>query len=951
MRTLFDSHPMAMARIPLRPCSAPLDDEDVGERGMLDEGIFLASRSAADAAATARGRMTRRAYDLRSRTRTTPHGVFAGVAPARFGARTATLQLGADHRPFTSPDPAWLAAVADRVLGAEPSLLHALTVTSATLARNRGDRWEIEHPTPDGARRSSVRATEVSIWLLHAAHGGARVGGLIAQLSRRYPDAPAERAADAVREMIKSGLLLTDLLPVGSGIDPLRHLLAKLPPRASVRPDLERLARLLADADAYPPGTKPRRKLLGEATDLAGALHRSHRPLAVDTLVDADIALPSAVAHRAAEAASLLWRIGHRVGPLTDYHQRFCAEFGRHRLVPLLDVLDPVTGLGAPRPQDALGLDEGLDPQRTAVLARLLSDALTGGAGELALTEDDIDRLANPSALPPPRTAEIHIQLLRSVTGLTIAVCPATGSQDAGAAPGRFTRYLPDLAPGEAQDPGSGPMIAEIVCRPRIARATALAVETGAAPWRIPLDVPTRPDDLLPADLALGTTGAHLQLWSTSHERPVIPVLYSRLAPRLLPPAAHLLHLLGHAGTRPWHPWHWGLFAAFPHTPRVRYRDTLLAPARWRLPPHVAAAADDRAAFEAHLAAWRTAARPAPPSVLVTEESDRRLPLDLDDAEEREILRRSIRRGTRTLAEPLAAPEQLAAVDGPTGRHVIDLVVPLTRRHDPQPTLPDPRRALRRHPAVSFHLPGSTWLSAALVAPGRLHDTLLSRLAPLLDDLAGDADRWFFLRYTTPALGPHLRLRFHANPHTLTTRIQLRLSNAADELHGTGLLRTLLLEPYEQEVERYGGPDAITAAEAVFTADSRLALQAVRRTPDERLLLAAACAADIARSLAPAQERAALRPGRLTAGQRRHRDALRPHLGDGAASLIPTVLATAHAELRAALADYRNNLAPHLAARCASDVIHMHANRLLAGGPEAERIARTLAADLLHRRA
>ncbi|WP_159072359.1 lantibiotic dehydratase [Streptomyces sp. CMB-StM0423] len=951
MRTVFDSQPMAMARIPLRPYFAPSDDEDTGERGILDEGIYLASRSAADAAATARGRMTRRAYDLRSRTRTTPHGVFAGVAPALLGALTVTLQLSADHRPFTTPNPAWLAAVTDRLLGTEPSLLYALTVTSATLARLRGDRWEIEHPTPDGSRRSSVRATEVSTWLLHAAHDGARAGDLIAELSLRHPSTPAERVADAVQQMINSGLLLTDLLPVGSGVDPLRHVLAKLPPEASARPDLERLAELLHNADIFPPGAMPRRKLLREATGLADALHHSPRQLAVDTLADANIALPSSVARRAAEAASLLWRIGHRAGPLTDYHQRFCAEYGRHRLVTLLDVLDPVTGLGEPRPRDALGLDEGLDPQRTEVLARLLSDTLIGGADELVLTEDDIDPLANPSPLPPPRTAEIHIQLLHGATGLKIAVCPATGSQDAGAAPGRFTRYLPDLAPDEAHDPGNGPMIAEIVCRSRTVRATALAVETGTAPWRIPLDVPTRPDDLLPADLALGTTGDHLQLWSTSHDRPVIPVLYSRLAPKLLPPAAHLLHLLGHTGTRPWHPWHWGPFAAFPHTPRVRYRDTLLTPARWLLPTRVAAAADDRATFEAHLATWRTSARPTPPPVLVTEEVDRRLPLDLDNAEEREILRRSIRRGTRTLAEPLAAPEQLAAVDGPTGRHLIDLVVPLTRRHTPQPTPPDPRRALRRHPPASFHLPGSTWLSAALAAPSHLHDTLLAHLAPLLDDLTGDADRWFFLRYTTPALGPHLRLRFHGTPHTLATRIQPRLSNAADALHRTGLLRTLLLEPYEQEVERYGGPDAITVAEAVFTADSRLALQAVHRTPDERLLLAVACATDIARSLAPGQERTALRPGRLTADQRRHRDALRPHLGDGAASLIPTEMTTAHAELRAALADYRDTLAPQVAARCASDVIHMHANRLLAGGPETERIARTLSADLLHRRA
>lgn len=951
MRRFFDPHHVAMARIPLRPY---IDTADGDHDGLLDEGVFLASRSAAQAAVegTERGRVTRCAYDLRSRARTTPHGAFAGVTPAVLDAPAPTMRLRDGHRTITTLSPAWLTAMADRLLRDERDLLPALTLTAASSVAARGDRLEIERPASSGARFASVRATGVSRWLLEASRAGVSAADLLAELLHRHPGATPEQATRAVLDMIDTGLLWTDLLPADLRAAPLKHLLDKLPTTVSARTHLARLDELLAECDAHPPGSPRRRKLLEEARDLADGLHHTRRPLAVDALADAEIALPPTVGEQAAEAASLLWRIAHRAGPLNDYHRRFCAAYGRHRLVPLLDVLDPVTGLGLPGPDDAIGTDEALDPRRTAALAGLLADALSDGKGELVLTERHVDQLANPSSLPPPRTAEIHIQPLRDATGLRIAVCPGTGSQTAGAAPGRWIRWLPDLACHEEPDTGSGPMIAEIVCRPRTS-AGALAAETGIAPWRIPLDVPARPGDLLPHDLAVTTTGTHLQLWSTRHDRPVIPVLYNRLAPRLLPPAAYFLHLVGHTGTRPWHPWNWGPLTYWPYTPRVRYRDILLAPARWRLPNSLTTTANHHATFETQLAAWCTTTQPTPPPVLVAEEADRRLPLDLCQADHRELLRRSVHRGTRTLAEPLATPEELAVADGPSGaRHLIDLVVPLTRRNNPQPAPSDPRRTLRAA-GTGIHLPGSSWLSAALRAPGHLHNTVLAELAPLLTGLPDGVDRWFWLRYTTPALGPHLRLRFHASPHVLATRIQPELARLADRMHHRGLLSpgALRLEPYEQEIERYGGPQAITAVENFFCADSRLALATLPLTEDARLVIAAVGAAEIARTLAPGKPHSVLNPGRLTRDQRRHRDALRPRLANKRSEgLIPADLTAAWAHWRAALIDYRDTVPQQFAAPCASDVIHMHANRMLTLDSGIEQVMRTLAADLLHRR-
>ncbi|WP_181727386.1 lantibiotic dehydratase [Streptomyces sp. PT12] len=939
-----------MARLPLRPHR----EVGHGADGLLAEGILIANRGIepSEADSDVRTRATLRGYDLRSRCRTTPHGVFAGVAPASLTARATTLRLGPVHRAITTPSPHWLSALADQLLYEQPELLRALTLTTSNLVTRRGDRLEVERPTERGAEIGSVRDTRVSRWLLRACADGAPAASILAELADRHPGASASTIARAVLHMIEAGILLGDLLPSDLRADPIQHLLRRLPARSPAARTLERLGTLIREADAHPPGSPHRRPLLSAAQDLAASLHHSTRPLTVDTLADAEIALPRIVSDSAALAASVLWRIGHRNPPLGDYHRRFSARYGRHRLVPLLEALDPVTGLGPPTAHDALGTDEGLVPSRMAALASLLAGSLSTGTPEIVLQDRDLDRLANPSPLPPPRTAEIHLQLLNTASGaLGVAVVPGTGSQDAGAASGRWTRWLPELAVTQHADDGTGTMVAEIVCRTRTAATGALNVETGTAPWRIPLGVPTRPGDLIPEELALTTTGTHLLLWSTRHDRPVTPVLRSRIAPRLLPPVARALHLLGHAGTRPWHPWNWGPLSAFPFTPRVRYRDILLCPARWQIPAELAATAGNRAAFTSALVAWRHTVHPALPDTVVATENDRHLPLDLHDPDERELLRRSVHRGTRTLHEPLGSPEALGVLPGPDGeRHHLELVVSLTRRDAPPQPRPSPHRAIRA-PRAGRHLPGGTWLSAVLPGPAHLHDATLTELTPLLDQLTIETgiDRWFWIRYTTPALGPHLRLRFHGDPATLNGHVQPQLATAVAHLHRRGLRDGLHLEPYDQEIERYGGDQAITAAENFFHADSALALHALALTENQRLLLAAASSAEIATTLASEQPRRALEPGRLTPNQRHHRDALRPAIRDGAQALVPPALASYHARHHRALLAYRDLLPIALTAACASDLIHLHNNRLLGTDPGHERLVRTLAADFLHR--
>ncbi|MFE7094291.1 lantibiotic dehydratase [Streptomyces erythrochromogenes] len=1015
-KRLFTPESVALARIPLRAADRP----DAGP-GLLAEGILLASPglAAADGAAP-RVERSLRSYEIRSRTRPTPHGVFSGVAAAHFRAAPAgrsrgtglpAPSLGRAHRAVTAPGPLWLAAVYDRMLD-DPAVLARLTLTTHAMVRTVDGRFEVEHAPPAGPLAlHSVRDTAVSRWLLDTCSGGGRSAApVLAELTARAlaGDGDGEQGSDpadgaapasasarsaaerAVRELIRSGLLLTDLAPDGRPATALRRL-ADCASQTRDGLVLRRVRDLLALADTLPPGDPGRLALLRRTARLMRDPAPPERPLVADAFADARIELPAYLGEQAAAAATVLWRTAPTRPPLTDYHRRFVAAYGTQPLVPLPEVLDPAGGLGPPGAEDGLGILSEPDPDRCALLARLATHAAgegEGEGGELVLTDALVDRLAALSPDPPPRSAEIHVRVVRGESGaLRLAVCPYSGSQQAGSAAGRYAAELKwPRHPDDSASDETGPMVAEVVCRPADGAAAALTAPAGLAPFRIAVDVPPRPGDLGPADLYLTSDGGRLVVWAPRYGRAVRPVVGHRAAPGLLPPAARLLRLLGQAGARPWRTWSWGPYDALPHTPRVRYREVLLAPARWNLPEDVLEAARRPREFGARLAAWRATFRPAPPHTVLVDEADRLLPVDLDDARDLEVLRSRVCRGVRAVLEPLGGPAaDPAVVQGPDGGHLLELVVSLRSKVPEAAVRLDPRCAAR--PAGIEPGPGTEsadppraapqpglgpagargWLSLAVQVPDH-------RQGAVLRHLAGQAPQCFWLRYASPWFGPHLRIRFRGGREELERVVRPAAEQWAARMAALGLAGAARWEPYLPETERYGGPAGLAAAEGVFVADSSLVLDALtglgpcapgldlpvparHGASADGILLAAAGAVSVARVLA-AGAPAAVGRAPLDATGRRWREALRGRFGSGpACDPVPARLAERWRERERALAAYRAVLRDggepsrweEVASLCASDLIHLHVNRLLGPDPAVERLVRSLAADRLHR--
>ncbi|MGW3045040.1 lantibiotic dehydratase [Kitasatospora sp. NPDC001159] len=788
-------------------------------------------------------------YRLRMSDRATPFGLMAGVATARFAEQPA-VRWGGQPRKAARPDQEWLTGLV-AVLERELPVLRGLRVTANDLCQLRGDRLVLPYlPVPGTEQRTagrelSIRHTAAIRTVLDRAAEPLPWTELHRAVTAAHPQVDGAAVDWLLGELVRTQILLTDLLPPLEEPDPIGHLLARLP-----LPAADELRAVQADLAAYertaPGEGLPRWRAL---TERMRRLYPAERLVQVDLGLDVEVRLPAAVRTEVERAAHALWAVSAgRPGPahLRQYHEDFMERYGLGRAVPLLELLDPERGLGAPagyqlpRGTRALRPGEPADA-RDELLLTLAQRAAASGEHELLLDDELLARLGG-AGTPPPPSLDLLVEL-RAASPEALAdgdftlVVTGTGAT-AGAMAGRFARLLGDaghpLTDTIRTLPTDNPeaVRAQLTFRTPRAHTGNVARAPRVLPYRVTLGQFADRSDrgtLGPADLAVVADHDRLAVVSRRLGREVVPTVPHMLATDThAPNAARLLDDLARGTSAVWPRWRWGAAEPLPFLPRVRYGRTVLSPARWR--PEEPGLRDADLPYEqwsALLERWRSRWRV--PRTVQSVSDDQRITLDLADDRHRQLLRHEWTGSGGGYLQEL--PEQPADWLGEGGR-ANELSFSLIRRSPGTartPAVAPPRRR-------TVHGPGSSWLYARLRCSTARQDELLSRELPaLLERLPAAVDRWFFVRYLDPQ--PHLRLRFHGDPTALCAELLPVLGAWAERLAADGLADRLVLDGYEPELERYGGPAAMAAAERVFAADSRSCLAQLRLLRERRLNL------------------------------------------------------------------------------------------------------------------
>jgi thiopeptide-type bacteriocin biosynthesis protein len=806
-------------------------------------------------------------YVLRTAGRPTPFGLFAGVALASFDS-DAKVRLGDQHRKGVRPDAGWLISLVRR-LELRPEVRRHLRLTANDLCVLRGDRLVLPYVRRDADAGGEERSAAMELSVRHTPSVRQAIelsrfpvsGTALAEgLGVAFPRASGAAVESMLGRLVEQEILLTDLRPPASVADPLGHVLDRLAGVADL-PEMDALADIAAALRQYaaqPVGAG--RASLRQTVSLMRALQPCPAPpVQVDLRLDAEVRIPRAVAEEAVRAAHVLWRLAPDPADpeyLRQYHSAFLERYGSQRLVPLRDLLDPERGLGAPAGYEVPASERVHSAgqpvsQRDRSLATLAELALLDGSGEVVLDDDLVDRVApaHASELPPPDGIELCVQVFAAsvqamdMGDFRLVASPAVGSPTAGALVGRFAHLFADgqqltaLAVGTGRGPrapgrdvGGDPLRVQLTFQPLHSRvANVLQVPTV---HEHTLAVGTFADRAAPTVLGVGDVAVfadreRLYLYSIRHDRRIVAVLPHRLnITSYAANAVRLIREITASGFRGPEGWWWGEAAILPHLPRVRYGRTVLSLARWQPGRQLADTALSWRDWERELATWRERWR-VPDRVLAGAE-DNRLALDLTVPLHRRLFREELRRRPETnVTEVPGSEAELGWLNGYANEVVVSMAAVA-----PAPTLVAPAVAPPVappvHPAAALrHLPGGRWLYAKLYCARARQDELLAEhLAPFADGALSDVDRWFFVRYADPE--PHLRLRYHGEPAALYGELLPRLHDWASELCAVGLANRMVLDTYDPEITRYGGPAVLAAAEEAFAADSVASLVQLR---------------------------------------------------------------------------------------------------------------------------
>lgn len=962
------------------------------------------------AAALVRTALAVHRYARRAATRPTPFGLFAGVAPVRFGDRAEVVWRG-EHRMVARADLGVLGRLA-RLLEQDENLLPHLDVQLHQLVEQHGDRLVMPNPTnptvdpgENGRVSSSVRLTRPVAAVCEFAQGPVNATELVELLARRFPAADTPVLWQLVRTLVREQMLITELRPSLGGVDPLAEMLGVLhridettgtkAGAPEVRARLDRVAAVTSKLPGSPEAQELLRNVRGEATAFSkSALH-------VDLGLDLTAHLPAEVAREAARAAEVMWRMTPAMlgtPTLREFHGDFVERYGIGRLVPILELLDPDRGIGAPAgfewPPGPRGGDGGVTEvgARTAavdrVFARLLGEAARDGRREIVLDDATVAELCATDHDPAtaPENFELYLHLVAEDLAAVgrgdfrLVLSPNPGSHLGGATLGRFHDVVPaEYAVEFAREvrehaAGSVPLPVAIRYETRSSRAANIARDQDWLGTRLSVGVPTSGDksELSIRDIGVGATLEGLYAVHLPSGRRIRPMVFNMLNPRTQAPnPIRLLCEIAFEHVQMWAPWDWSIMGVAPYLPRVRYGRTVLWSATWSLESLRAAAAHpDR--FHTALTAWRDEWRV--PSMILATSNDQRIRLDLDNAWDVELLRVELKRTGNLVAQEVPggdAPDGWLRSGG-GAPHVAELTVPLARSQA-LPRTPEPTWSCVDSPPDRLALPGGEWLYAKLYLARERSDAFLREQLPALLDGLDGVDRWFFIRYSDPDY--HVRLRLHGDPADLNGVTLPALNARVTRLRAVGAMRGFVLDAYDPEYERYGGPAAIAAAERFFQADSEavVALLGIARKYglDPVQLAAIGVAATVhtwgqvgheeiglvedrwrhdpvASWLSTSGSRHDVPPG-FRRDRQRQAALIDPEAGWTGLRSLPwgaQTLATLYARDEALLS-YREVARTALEwtpeSRVVGSLLHMHCNRLLGGSGELEASAMTLA--------
>ncbi|MGE4573506.1 MAG: lantibiotic dehydratase [Parachlamydia sp.] len=778
-------------------------------------------------------------YINRMASRATPFGLFSFVTAGYWDEETrGSLDLTKVYR-RARPDMEWIYALVKKFYR-ENSDFSALLVQSNSLVDLKGDRLFLKYfrfikdkkiQTP---KTISLYANRLVITIFEMAKSRLSIDQLWEKLLEVLPNLNKEKTFEVIKKLLSHQILLPGILPSLLSDSPFKELMKFLPNAVW----MNELETKLSDYQSTSLGSgelslQNLRKSMDAVVPIQSPLH-----------VDASykgtpIYLSNEILLKLQQAVTFLWKISasrsSQFTSLEAYRKKFIEKFGLHRIVPLKELLSEEKGLGSflAYPQiDEKSVFDKFSQQWEKCLNKKWQESMLNHQKEIVLTEEWLNSLFElvEEELPDPCKAlssfdlffKIQAQSIEEINRGNYQLYLSDCTWSGGSTFGRFwdlfnpeiQHELSKLAKAEKHLEKSAKVV-EVSYWPSHVRNANVSVHPCLREYSLEID--NKDNSILGLeDLYIGTTHERFYITLKDGKEEILARSGNVLSYIQAPESIRLIREITLSRHLLLYPFYWaGLEEKAVFLPRVRMGLCILSPAKWNLDAS-SFLKDSLDIIKVKFLAWAEQWK-LPDRFLMTEGDQHLLLTSKHPAHLNEIATR-LKRG-----ESLQLMEEITSewLKSESGSHSGEFVVPFIK-NSIYP-YPENTRTPQAFETVKsrWMLPGSQWMYIKVyLSEEQENNFLLNKFIPFIEHLNEfiSINDWFFVRYQDPER--HLRFRLRIEDIHYYGLILSWLHPIGIQWMEQGLIKKIMLDSYEREVERYGGEDVMDAVESLFCVDS-----------------------------------------------------------------------------------------------------------------------------------
>lgn len=778
-------------------------------------------------------------YLIRSRTRTTPFGLFSGVGKGEFKESNKFSKLESKHKKKINIDTEWIFGLIKYL---ENEHVESLSFKFNDACYVKGKRAILLYSTEKDTDEISVRYTRVFETLYSFIKGYETYETIIKKICDEYPGIAISKIQTYVGELVSKEFLISDLRPSLNNPDPIQYFIKKcrkvgLNEMSESISEIQHLCKEYIQTEIGDGISK-----YNEIIAKMKKVFQSSSYLQVDTIIEGgNFQLSKDIANQINELASFFVYISNGVKKrrthMEHYKNKFLEKYGVDREVQLLEMMDSNKGIGAPalylKPQndfyDEYTTQDNYKDELKNYFMERYENALINKSGidiDMAYIEKIADCEVDAEEIPI--SLELYFMLKQKNGNVHLSLSPNCGSFVAGKTFGRFSVLSTDFASilekcnyEERKIRAQHIDICELSFLPSPMRSGNIVRTLSFRDKETAIF--TNGNEKLEnrislSDIYIGIQNEKFYARDRKSGKQIVFESNNMFNPMLNPNVLRFLQEISYEGRRSWSEFPWDyIYAGFRHVPAIKFKNIVLANEKWKLcwkDFNLSKNSYDefKEKFEV------IAVENKMPSEIYIVDVDNRIKLNLNNELSINIVYDELKKHKdRDLVfEKIEEGDDLEYDDGCA--YATEVVVPLFRKNTEHlqsvvPTkisVPDKKRVV---------VPFDDWLYLKLYCNHSREEELIAfDIMDFCEDLRQKYGiDYFYMRYIDPK--PHIRLRFHA-PHTKLLQAYPEIMKWYSQMFTNQIVGDMSIAVYEREIERYGGLRLMNYAEQLFFEDS-----------------------------------------------------------------------------------------------------------------------------------